>query len=191
MPAVDVPALSAHRRQYSRVLQVLGAALMLLVFSARGEVHPRVTVSPAGSQRSTSGPAQYFTGKVRVDGRFQGSHGARVSGGTVTFEPGARSAWHTHPLGQTLIVTAGVGLVQQDGQAAHLIRPGDTVWIPPGVKHWHGATPSDGMSHVAIAELLEGNAVQWLEQVSDADYAKAFCCSARSGTVAAPVKGET
>jgi quercetin dioxygenase-like cupin family protein len=96
-----------------------------------------------------------------------------VSGGTVTFEPGARTAWHTHPLGQTLIVISGVGLVQQVGHAIQIIRPGDTVWIPPGVKHWHGATRNNGMSHIAIAELLDGNAVQWLEQVSEEDYAKA------------------
>ncbi|PMX03271.1 cupin domain-containing protein [Pseudomonas sp. FW215-R2] len=147
---------------------------MLFALNANGENRPLVTVSQAGSQPSTLGPAEYFTGKVWIDARFQGTDGARVSGGTVTFEPSARTAWHTHPLGQTLIVTAGVGLVQQKGLATQVIRPGDTVWIPPGAKHWHGATPTNGMSHVAIAELLEGSAVQWLEQVSDEDYAKAL-----------------
>ena len=173
MPAVHVPALSTKLKSTS-LLQTIGAALMLLAFDAAGEDRPLVTVTQAGSQPSTSGPAQYFTGKVRVDARFQGSDGARVSGGTVTFEPGARTAWHTHPLGQTLIVTSGVGLVQQEGQAAQVIRPGDTVWIPPGAKHWHGATPTNGMSHIAIAELLDGSAVQWLGQVSEEDYAKAY-----------------
>lgn len=173
MPAVHAPALSATLKS-ARLLQTIGTALMLLAFDAAGEDHPLVTVTPAGSQPSTSGPVEYFTGKVRVDARFQGADGARVSGATVTFEPGARTAWHTHPLGQTLIVTAGVGLVQQEGQATQVIRPGDTVWIPPGAKHWHGATLTNGMSHIAIAELLDGSAVQWLEQVSDEDYAKAL-----------------
>lgn len=132
-----------------------------------------VTVTPAGSQPSAVGPAEYFTGKVRIDAPFKGSDGARIGGATVTFDPGARTAWHTHPLGQTLIVTAGVGYVQQEGQVRQSIRPGDTVWIPPKVKHWHGATPDTGMSHIAIAEALDGNVVEWLEQVTDEDYGKA------------------
>lgn len=173
MPAVHAPALSAKLKS-ARLLQTIGTALMLLAFDAVGHDRKLVTVTQAGSQPSTSGPAEYFAGKVRVDARFQGSGGARISGGTVTFDPGARTAWHTHPLGQTLIVTAGVGLVQQEGQAIQVIRPGDTVWIPPGAKHWHGATPTNGMSHIAIAELLEGSAVRWLEQVCDEDYAEAF-----------------
>jgi quercetin dioxygenase-like cupin family protein len=171
--AVDV-SLSARRPTPGTLFHVIGAVLMLVMFTARGDESPLVRVAPAGSQPSTTGPAQYFTGNVRVDGRFQGSNGARVSGGTVTFEPGARTAWHTHPLGQTLIVTAGVGRVQQEDQPIQVIRPGDTVWIPPGVKHWHGAAATNGMSHVAIAELLDGSAVQWLEQVSNEDYAKAL-----------------
>lgn len=132
-----------------------------------------VTVTPAGSQPSAVGPAEYFTGKVRVDAPFKGSDGARIGGATVTFDPGARTAWHTHPLGQTLIVTAGAGYVQQEGQVRQSIRTGDTVWIPPKVKHWHGATPDTGMSHIAIAEALDGNVVEWLEQVTDKDYGKA------------------
>lgn len=172
--AIGISALSARKLKYMDLFSAIGVVLMLVASTAQAEVGPSVTVTPAGAQPSTTGPAEYFTGKVRVDGRFQGSNGARVSGGIVTFEPGARTAWHTHPLGQTLIVTAGVGRVQQEGQAIQVIRPGDTVWIPPGVKHWHGAAAGNGMSHVAIAELLDGSAVQWLEQVSEEDYAKAL-----------------
>ena len=149
------------------------ALLLLLAINASADELPVVTVSPAGAQPSTAGSPDSFTGSARIDGRFQGAGGARVSGGTVTFEPGARTAWHTHPLGQTLIVTSGVGLVQQQGHAIQVIRPGDTVWIPPRVKHWHGATATTGMSHVAIAELKDGSAVQWLEHVSNEDYARA------------------
>lgn len=130
-----------------------------------------LTVTPNGSQPSAQGPAQWFTGTVRVDAPFQGSDAARISGATVTFEPGARTAWHTHPLGQTLIVTAGAGLVQEWGQPLRSIRPGDTVWIAPGVKHWHGATLTTAMTHIAIAEVLEGKVVDWLEHVSDGQYA--------------------
>lgn len=122
-----------------------------------------VRVTRAGSQASVAGPASFFTGRVRIDGSFSGSGGARAGGASVTFEPGARTAWHTHPLGQTLIVIAGAGPVQT-------IRAGDTVWIPPGVKHWHGAAPTTAMSHIAIAESLDGKVVDWLEQVSKAQY---------------------
>lgn len=117
------------------------------------------------------GAAEYFTGRVRVDGLFQADAPARVGGGTVTFEPGVRTAWRTHPLGQTLIVTAGVGYVQQKGQPRQEIRPGDTVWIAPNVRHWHGATATTGMTHIALAEALDGSAVTWAEQVSDDEYA--------------------
>lgn len=129
-----------------------------------------VKVTRVGMQPSTQGPAEYFTGAVRIDSRFQGSAPARVGGGIVTFEPGARTAWHTHPLGQTLIVTAGVGLVQQWEASVQEIKPGDVVWIPPGVKHWHGATAATGMTHIAIAESLDGKAADWLEKVSDEQY---------------------
>jgi quercetin dioxygenase-like cupin family protein len=107
---------------------------------------------------------------VRVDSRFQGTAPARIGGGIVTFEPGARTAWHTHPLGQTLIVTAGVGLVQEWDGPVQEIRPGDIVWIPPGVKHWHGATTTNGMSHIAVSEALDGKSVAWMEQVSEDQY---------------------
>ncbi|MBV4541780.1 (R)-mandelonitrile lyase [Pseudomonas vlassakiae] len=129
-----------------------------------------IEINRVGSQPSQVGSDQYFTGTVRVDSPFQGSAPARIGGATVTFEPGARTAWHTHPLGQTLIVTTGVGLVQQWGEPVQQIRPGDVVWIPPGAKHWHGATAETAMSHIAIAEAQDGKVVDWLEQVSDAQY---------------------
>lgn len=127
-------------------------------------------IKPAGSQPSAKGPADWFTGSVRIDPLFQAPHPARVAGASVTFEPGARTAWHTHPLGQTLIVTAGQGWVQRKGGSVEVIRPGDVVWFPPGEKHWHGATSTNGMTHIAIQESLEGKAVDWLEHVTDAEY---------------------
>jgi quercetin dioxygenase-like cupin family protein len=121
------------------------------------------------SQPSRKGPADYFTGSVRIDQPFQGSAHARVGGAFVTFEPGARTAWHTHPLGQTLIVTSGCGWVQVGGSSKK-IRPGDVIWFPAGEKHWHGATATSSMTHIAIAEALDGKTVDWMEQVSDAQY---------------------
>ena len=123
-----------------------------------------------GSQPSGKGPADYFTGTVRLDPLFEASAPARVRGASVTFEPGARTAWHTHPLGQTLIVTAGCGRAQREGGPIEEIRPGDVVWIPPGEKHWHGAAPTTAMTHIAIQEALEGKAVEWMEKVSDEQY---------------------
>ena len=122
------------------------------------------------SQPSGKGPAEYFTGTVRVDPLFQAPAPARVSGASVTFEPGARTAWHTHPLGQTLIVTVGCGRVQREGGPVEEIRPGDVIWFPPGEKHWHGASPTSAMTHTAIQEQLDGKAVDWLEKVSDQQY---------------------
>lgn len=127
-------------------------------------------VTRLGSQPSAQGSAENFTGAVRIDSRFQGTSPARVGGATVTFEPGARTAWHTHPLGQTLIVTSGTGFVQHWNGARQEIKQGDTVWISPGVKHWHGASATTPMAHVAIAEALEGKTVEWMEKVSDAQY---------------------
>lgn len=127
-------------------------------------------ITRGGSQPSRKGPVEYFTGSVRVDPLFQAPEPARVGGGHVTFEPGARTAWHTHPLGQTLIVTSGLGWVQTEGGPVEEVRPGDVVWFPPGEKHWHGATPSTGMTHIAIQESLNGKNVDWLEHVSDAQY---------------------
>jgi quercetin dioxygenase-like cupin family protein len=126
-----------------------------------------------GTQASGPGPAEWFTGAVRIDPLFQAAAPARVQGTSVTFEPGARTAWHTHPLGQTLIVTAGCGWAQRAGGAAEEIRPGDVVWFAPGEKHWHGATATTGMTHIAIQERLDGKAVEWMEQVSDEEYGKA------------------
>lgn len=123
-----------------------------------------------GSQPSGKGPATSFTGTVRVDPLFQAADPARLRGAAVTFEPGARTAWHTHPLGQTLIVTAGCGWVQREGGAVEEIRPGDVVCFAPGEKHWHGATARTAMSHIALQEALDGKVVDWLEQVSDAQY---------------------
>lgn len=129
-----------------------------------------MNISKSGSQPSAKGPADYFTGTVRVDPFFQPSPPARVSGANVTFEPVARTAWHTHPLGQTLLVTTGLGLVQVWGGPIQEIRPGDVVWFAPGEKHWHGASPTTAMTHVAIQEALDGKAVEWLEHVSDDQY---------------------
>ena len=123
-----------------------------------------------GSQASRKGPEEWFTGAVRIDPLFQAPDPARASGGSVTFEPGARTAWHTHPLGQTLIVTAGLGWVQRDGGPVEEIRPGDVVWFSPGEKHWHGASAMAAMSHIAIQEKLNGSPVDWMEQVTDAQY---------------------
>lgn len=123
-----------------------------------------------GSQPSGKGPAEYFTGQVRMDMPFSGQGAARVAGAIVTFEPGARTAWHTHPLGQTLIVTAGLGWAQREGGPIEEIRPGDIIWFAPQEKHWHGATAATALTHIAIAEKLDGSSVTWLEQVTQAQY---------------------
>jgi 4-carboxymuconolactone decarboxylase len=129
-----------------------------------------IRITRSGSQPSRQGSAENFTGSVRVDPLFQANAPARASGSLVTFEPGARTAWHTHPLGQILIVTAGTGRVQRWGDPVDEIRQGDVVWIPPGQKHWHGAAPNRAMAHIAIAEQLDGKTVEWMEKVSDAQY---------------------
>jgi quercetin dioxygenase-like cupin family protein len=123
-----------------------------------------------GSQPSNPGPVDWFTGTVRIVPLFQASAPARVAGASVTFEPGARTAWHTHPLGQTLIVTAGSGRAQREGGPIEEIHPGDIVWFPPGEKHWHGASPTTAMTHLAIQEQLDGKAVEWREKVTDEQY---------------------
>jgi quercetin dioxygenase-like cupin family protein len=125
-----------------------------------------------GSRPSGKGPEAWFSGTVRVDPLFQAGDPVRVSGGQVTFEPGARTMWHTHPLGQTIIITAGFGWAQCEGGPVEEIRPGDVVWFPPGVKHWHGATATTAMTHIAITESLNGKNVDWLEKVSDEQYRK-------------------
>ena len=127
-------------------------------------------IKRAGSQASTRGSSDCFTGTVRVDSLFQAPAPARVSGAAVTFELGARTAWHTHPLGQTLVVTAGFGRVQRWDGPIEDIRPGDVIWFPPGEKHWHGASPTTALTHIAVQEQLEGKNVEWMEQVSDEQY---------------------
>lgn len=124
----------------------------------------------AGSRPSTRGPGDWFTGTVRIDPLFNPAAPERVQGALVTFEPGARTAWHTHPLGQTLVVTAGLGWVQRAGGPVQEIRPGDVVWFAPGERHWHGAAPQTALSHIAIQEVQDGRAVDWAEPVDDADY---------------------
>jgi quercetin dioxygenase-like cupin family protein len=151
-----------------------------LADSVRAQSEPGLRIARAGSQPSAVGPSDNFTGSVRVDMPFRAEPPARAGGALVTFEPGARTAWHTHPLGQTLIVTQGAGLVQRWGGPVQEIRPGDIVWIPAGQKHWHGAAPSTGMSHIAISEQLDGKSVDWMEKVSDAQYRGS-----------APISGET
>jgi quercetin dioxygenase-like cupin family protein len=129
-------------------------------------------IKRAGSQPSTKGPADWFTGTVRIDPLIQTTAPARVAGASVTFEPGARTAWHTHPLGQTLIVTAGSGWAQREGGPVEEIRPGDVIWFSPGEKHWHGATPTTAMTHIAVHENFDGKAVDWLEKVTEQQYRK-------------------
>ena len=131
---------------------------------------PTVTVARAGSQASYAGPAEWFTGTVRVDPLFAATAPGTVSGGLVTFEPGARTDWHTHPAGQMLVVTTGCGRVQQEGGPIQEIRPGDVVTIPADVRHWHGAAPTTAMSHIAVQEQRNGTPVTWMEKVSDAQY---------------------
>jgi quercetin dioxygenase-like cupin family protein len=146
----------------------------LVPFAFKQDVRYRFVINMdikrSGSQPSGKGPADWFTGTVRIDSPFKGSDPARVTGAIVTFEPGARTAWHIHPLGQTLIVTAGCGLAQRWGGPIEQIRPGDVIWFPPGEKHWHGATPTTAVTHIAIQEQLDGKAVDWMEKVSDEQY---------------------
>lgn len=165
------------RRNFLIVVSGFGLAMPAL---RRGEAAPAFTpaedahmdITRIGSQPSARGPAEWFTGTVRIDPLFQPKTPARAAGACVTFEPGARTAWHTHPLGQTLVITAGCGWVQREGGPVEEVHPGDVVWFPPGERHWHGATPTTAMTHIAIQEALDGKVVDWLEQVSDAQYRK-------------------
>jgi quercetin dioxygenase-like cupin family protein len=162
-----------------RLLTATGGLVVAAAGPAAGETplpvqtngrNGSMEIKRSGAQPSTKGSADYFTGTVRIDPLFQAPDPAMVSGASVTFEPGARTAWHTHPLGQTLIVTAGLGRVRHWGGPVEEIRPGDVVWFPPGEKHWHGATPTNAMTHIAIQERLDGKVVDWLEKVSDEQY---------------------
>ena len=155
--------MNGHQRKLA------GSAFLALIMAAPAGAQ-EMKLTRNGTQASSKGPAQNFTGAVRVDPLFGANAPARSTGAYVTFEPGARSAWHSHPLGQTLVVTAGVGRVQSWGGAVQEIRPGDVVWTPPNVKHWHGAAPTNAMTHLAISEQLEGKVVTWMEKVSDEQY---------------------
>lgn len=151
-----------------QVLSTLAALTLMGATTAQAE---NIVITRNGNQPSFKGPEQYFSGVVRVDPLFlQPQAPAQTSAALVTFEPGARTAWHTHPLGQTLVVTAGKGWVQEWGGERREIQPGDVVWLPPGVKHWHGASASTALTHIAIQETLDGKNVDWLEKVSDAQY---------------------
>jgi 4-carboxymuconolactone decarboxylase len=153
-------------------MKLLAATVLSLSLLGSASAHAQqIAIARSGSQPSRQGPAENFTGSVRVDPLVQPRAPARASASLVTFSPGARSAWHTHPLGQALIVTSGSGLVQRWGDPIDEIRQGDVVWIPAGQKHWHGAGPSSAMAHIAMVEQLDGNAVTWMEHVSDAQYA--------------------
>jgi len=158
------------QRSEARPVAAAIISIVLCAAAASAQISQSIIVTHPGSQPSTVGSANNFTGSVRVDSRFQSTAPARVSGGIVTFDPGARTAWHAHPLGQTLIVTAGAGLVQEWDGPVQEIRPGDIVWIPPNAKHWHGATAANGMSHIALSEALDGKTVEWMEQVSEEQY---------------------
>ena len=156
-----------------RIFTAIGVSLFMFVSGAHSQNHNdegKIRIMRSGSQPSRQAPAENFTGSVRVDPLFQAIAPARASGFLVTFEPGARTAWHTHTLGQILIITAGTGRVQRWGDSVEEIRRGDVVWIPPGQKHWHGAAPNSSMAHIAIVEELNGKAVDWMEKVSDLQY---------------------
>jgi quercetin dioxygenase-like cupin family protein len=162
------------RRKFVTVASAaaLGGPALLRAGANMQKENTKMEIKRVGTQASSKGPADWFTGNVRIDPLFSASAPARVGGASVTFEPGARTAWHTHPLGQTLIVTAGVGRVQREGGPVEEIRPGDVVWFSPNEKHWHGATPTTAMTHIAIQEALDGKAVEWLEKVTDEQYGK-------------------
>ena len=151
--------------------RLTATAIALALLAAAPVYAQSIEITPNGSRPSTRGAAENFTGSAVVDPLFAATDHTRSTGGHVTFEPGARSAWHTHPAGQTLIVTSGTGWVQQRGGERREIKPGDVVWIPPGVKHWHGATATNGMRHIAIQEVVDGKNVDWMEQVTDEQYA--------------------
>jgi quercetin dioxygenase-like cupin family protein len=167
--------MPATRRSFLRTITLAGLAFpaILRVQTTAAETRKlNMEIKRIGSQPSVKGPADWFTGTVRIDPLFEPNASARAGAATVTFEPGARTAWHTHPLGQRLIVTAGAGRVQIEGGPIEEIRPGDVVWFPPNVRHWHGASPTTAMTHIAVQEALDGKVVEWLEKVSDEQYGR-------------------
>jgi len=170
-----------------RIFTVIAISLCMLASGAHSQTsrdQQVIRIWRSGSQPSRQGPAEQFTGSVRVDPLFQANSPARAYGALVTFEPGARTAWHTHPLGQILIITGGTGRVQRWGDPVEEIQKGDVVWIPPGQKHWHGGAPNSSMAHIAIVEQLDGKTVEWMEKVSDEQYRN-------SQTTLGEVKGMT
>jgi 4-carboxymuconolactone decarboxylase len=170
MRLLAVTFLSLSLFQSASVLTDQAANAASATASASGDDAPAITVTRRGTETPLKGPAENFTGSVRIERLIAATGASRLSGASVSFEPGARTAWHTHPMGQTLFVTAGVGRVQGWGGPIEEIRPGDVVRIPPGQKHWHGASPNTAMTHVAIAEALDGKTVEWMEKVGDREY---------------------
>lgn len=161
------------RKGIRRAASALGLAMLQAGLADAAEPTASASmqqITPAGGQASVPGPEQYFTGKARIDPVWPASQGITASGGLVTFEPGSRSAWHTHPAGQQLVVISGVGLTQEWGKPVQQIRPGDVIWCPPGVKHWHGAAPNTAMTHLAVTGTLDGKNVNWMEKVTDEQY---------------------
>ena len=173
-PDIDRGPALTDRRHFLATGLGLAASSVLARLAAGAPISQdpevRMEIQRIGSQPSRKGPSDWFTGTVRIDPLFQAHEPAKASAGSVTFEPGARTAWHTHPLGQTLIITAGSGRVQRDGGPIEEVRPGDVIWFPPGEKHWHGAGPTTAMTHIAIQEHLDGKVVDWLEHVSNEQY---------------------
>lgn len=167
--------MNTNRRKFLQTAGSASVALPAILQSQDNSTqnptkNMKMEITRIGSQPSTPGPDEWFTGTTRIDPLFQPKGDSRVSGANVTFEPGARTAWHTHPVGQTLIVTSGVGRVQCEGGPIEEIRPGDVVWFPAGVKHWHGASPDVAMVHMAIQEAVDGSPVTWMEKVTDEQY---------------------
>jgi quercetin dioxygenase-like cupin family protein len=168
---VSVPMrIPTSRSPYSALLVLLVGLGTIPLSLASSEGAENMRIDRNGTLPSSAGPSEYFTGSVRIDMQFQREVPSRVSGATVRFEPGARTAWHSHPLGQTLIVISGKGWTQCEGGPIIEINPGDHIWCPPGHRHWHGATPTTAMPHVAIHEALDGKVVTWMERVSDEEY---------------------
>ena len=163
--------------QFTTAILTISLLAIMSVFTgtamaAEGDSNPQITIIRADSLTSSKGPSKNFTGNVRVEPIFPANDSATYSASYVTFEPGARTAWHTHPVGQRLIITAGVGWVQQWGGPVVEVRAGDAVWFPPGVKHWHGASPTESMTHISLAGALNGKSAEWMEKVSDEQYTK-------------------